>query len=420
MNDESRGAEPAAGGESRRAVHRGCEPRTGADQDAPRQPESGPHVRVDPQDSLDAGARQGRGVRDGMNDPTIRPDPRSAAIPRYARFATPFLNDPRDAVFVALMMQCGSVALAGVGLYFVGPLFWWLAPLYLALLFVGVIDRFTLMLHCTSHRQLFRPGYRVLNQIIPWVLCPFMGQTPETYFAHHVGMHHVEENRPGDLSSTERFQRDRIGHWLRYWGRFMTAGLFDLIRYFARNGRRRLLRRVIVGEASYWIAMALLLCVDPRATFVVFLLPYLTMRTLMMAGNWAQHAFICPEQPGHPLRASITCVGTRYNRRCFNDGYHAVHHVVPRCHWTEHPAEFERHLEEYGRNDAVVLRGVDFFQVWLLLMSGNWDRLARAFVRLPGAPERTHEEAIAFLRTRVRPIITSAVPLAARPVASGA
>jgi hypothetical protein len=84
-----------------------------------------------------------------------------------------------------------------------------------------------------------------------------------------------------------------------------------------------------------------------------------------------------------------------------------VHHVVPRCHWTEHPVEFERNLDEYGRNDAVVLQGVDFFQVWLLLMTGGWDRLARAFVRLPGAPERTHDEVVAFLRARVRPIVTA-------------
>ena len=69
-----------------------------------------------------------------------------------------------------------------------------------------------------------------------------------------------------------------------------------------------------------------------------------------------------------------------------------MHHVVPRCHWTEHPAEFERNLAEYGRNDAVVLAGVDFFQVWFLLMTGNWARLARAFVRLPGAPARTDAE----------------------------
>ena len=334
-----------------------------------------------------------------------RPDPRTAASPVYARWAAPLLNDPRDVTFVALMMQSGLLAAFGVGLFFAGPLFWWLAPVYLVLLFAGVIDRFTLMLHCTSHRQLFAPAHAGLNAIIPWVLCPFMGQTPETYFAHHMGMHHVEGNRPDDASSTERFQRDRLGHWLRYWGRFMTIGFLDLTGYLRRKGKDRLFRRVVLGEGLYWLVVAALLWVNPRATVVVFLLPYLVMRTLMMAGNWAQHAFLCPEAPGSPLGSSITCVGTRYNRRCFNDGYHALHHAAPRCHWTEHPAEFERRLEEYGRSDAIVLEGVDFFQVWLFLMAGRWDRLARAFVRLPGAPARTHDEVVAFLRSRVRPVV---------------
>ena len=335
-------------------------------------------------------------------------DPRVASSPGYARWAAPLLNDPRDVTFVALMMQCGLLAVSGVGLYFAGAAFWWLVPVYGVALFAGLVDRFTLMLHCTSHRQLFKPRYALGNQIIPWVLSPFLGQTPETYFAHHMGMHHVEENLPDDLSSTMRFRRDRLGDWLQYWGRFMTVGVIDLSRYLSRHGKRRLLRRVLVGEGVYWTSMVVLLFVNPAATFVVFLLPLLVMRTMMMAGNWAQHAFLDPGQPENPLRASITCVGTRYNRRCFNDGYHAVHHVVPRCHWTEHPAEFERHLQEYGRNDAVVLEGVDFFQVWFLLMTRNWARLARAFVRLPGAPERTDAEVATFLRSRVLPFAAEA------------
>jgi fatty acid desaturase len=333
-----------------------------------------------------------------------QPDPRVASSPWYARWAAPMLNDPRDVTFVALMMQCAALAVAGVGLFFLrGPWFWWLVPVYGVALFAGLVDRFTLMLHCTSHRQLFKPRYAAANQIIPWLLSPFLGQTPETYFAHHMGMHHVEENLEDDLSSTMRFRRDHMGDWLVYWGRFMTVGVFDLSRYFSRRGKRRLLRRVVLGEGVYWTTMVVLLVVNPAATFVVFLLPLLVMRTMMMAGNWAQHAFLSAEHPENPLRSSITCVETRYNRRCFNDGYHAVHHVVPRCHWTEHPAEFERNLAEYGRNDAVVLAGVDFFQVWFLLMTGNWPRLARAFVRLPGAPARTVAEAIAFLRTLVLP-----------------
>ena len=345
-----------------------------------------------------------------------RSDPRVASSPWYARWAEPLLNDPRDVSFVALMMQCGLLAVAGIGLYLAGPYFWWLVPVYGVALFAGLVDRFTLMLHCTSHRQLFKPRYALANQVIPWVLSPFLGQTPETYFAHHMGMHHVEENLPDDLSSTMRFRRDRLGDWLRYWGRFMTVGMVDLSRYLSRHGKRKLLRRIVLGEGIYWTSMLVLLLVNPAATFVVFLLPLLVMRTMMMAGNWAQHAFLCAEQPENPLRASITCVGTRYNRRCFNDGYHAVHHVVPRCHWTEHPAEFERNIADYVRNDAVVFEGVDFFQVWFLLMTGNWRRLARAYVRLPGAPERSDAEVIALLQGRVLPFAAAAAqaPVTAR------
>jgi fatty acid desaturase len=331
-------------------------------------------------------------------------DPREAPAPWRARWAIPLLNDPRDVAFVALMMDCAVLAACGVALYFVGPLFWYLAPLYALAFVVLLLDRFTLMLHCTSHRTLFRPEYAWANQIIPWVLSPFLGQTPETYFAHHMGMHHVEENLPGDLSSTMRFRRDRLADWLRYYGRFMTFGFADLTRYLARHGRTRLLRRVLAGTFAYWAAIALLLVVNPRATLVVFVGPLLLMRTLMMMGNWAQHAFVCGEQPDNPLRASITCVETRYNRRCFNDGYHALHHVAPRLHWSEHPGEFERRAADYGREDAIVLRGLDFFQVWVLLMAGRWNSLAKAFVRLQGAPERSDAEVIAFLKSRVQPI----------------
>ena len=220
-----------------------------------------------------------------MIDCVSLPDPREASSPWYARWSAPLLNDPRDVVMVALMMQCGALAVAGVGLFLAGSWFWWLVPIYGVALFAGLVDRFTLMLHCTSHRQLFKPRYALANQIIPWVLAPFLGQTPETYFAHHMGMHHVEENLPDDLSSTMRFHRDRLGDWLQYWGRFMTVGVLDLSRYFSRRGKRKLLRRIVVGEGVYWTSMVVLLAVNPAATFVVFLLPLLVMRTSMMAGH---------------------------------------------------------------------------------------------------------------------------------------
>jgi len=330
-------------------------------------------------------------------------DSATAPRPPYVRWVVPLLNDERDATFVGLMCSCLLVASSGVALFFADRWFWYQAPIHILL--VGLlIDRFTLMLHCTSHRPLFKPTHQWLNAVIPWVLGPFFGQSPETYFAHHLGMHHPEENLQDDLSSTLRFQRDKLGHFLRYLGRFLALVLVELSRYLVRRGRMKLLRRVFLGEGVYWAVVIGLSLLRPDAVLVVLVIPFLTIRTLMMVGNWGQHAFVCEKEPGNPYRSSITCINSRYNRRCFNDGYHIGHHLNARAHFTEYPAEFAKNLDRYGQNDSIVFQGVDFFEVWLFLMLGRWSRLARAFVQLPSAPTRNHDEIVAFLKARVRPV----------------
>jgi fatty acid desaturase len=334
-------------------------------------------------------------------------DPRHETVPSFLQPTARLLNDTRDTVFVWLGLRCLTLAALGVALFFVKVPWLVAAPLYWALLFGALLDRFTLMLHCTSHRPLFKKRFRVLNNVIPWVLGPFFGQTPNTYFAHHMGMHHREENLAADLSSTMRFKRDRVDHWLRYCGRFMVIGLFELELYFFRRRQWKLFRRVLLGEGCYWLTMAALAWFKPIPTVVVFVGPLVAIRSMMMMGNWIQHSFIRAETPENPYHSSITCINTRYNRRCFNDGYHILHHVKPACHWSEHPAEFERALRDYARHDAIVFDGVDYFQIWILLMARRWSRLATHFVRLEGAPVRTPDQVITLLKERVMPVRTA-------------
>jgi hypothetical protein len=78
--------------------------------------------------------------------------------------------------------------------------------------------------------------------------------------------------------------------------------------------------------------------------------------------------------------------------------------VQPRCHWTEHPSEFAKALPQYAAHDSIVFDGLDFFQVWLCLMTRRYSVLAGHFVALPGAPARTRDEVIAFLKSRVQPL----------------
>jgi fatty acid desaturase len=324
----------------------------------------------------------------------------------YRRILGDALCDERDLVFLKLAFWITAVQIpCALWLIALGSFSWWLAAGYW-LVWLGLFfDRYILMLHCVSHRPLFRGSYRFLNSYIPVVLGPFCGETPETYFGHHMGMHHKEGNGAADLSTTMPFQRDSFRAWLKYFTTFLFLGLPTLVRYLFRVGRVRLARRVLVGELGFWaMVVAVGLLSGWQAAVVVFVGPVLLVRTLMMIGNWGQHAFVDPADSANSYRNSISCINTRYNRRCFNDGYHIVHHLQPALHYTEMAAEFEKNRPRYGAADAVVFDGLDYFQIWLCLMTGRFKRLARAFIRLPGAPERSESEVIAFLKSRLVPI----------------
>ncbi len=150
-------------------------------------------------------------------------------------------------------------------------------------------------------------------------------------------------------------------------------------------------------------------------TTTVFLAPFLIARFMMMAGNWGQHAFVCPDDPGSSYKSAITCVNIRYNRRCFNDGYHISHHLSATRHWTEHPQELLDNVEKYRDADAVIFEGIDFHGVWFFLMTKNYPALAKHFVDLRET-RRSDDEIIALLKKRTgaidctKPEILAAVP----------
>jgi fatty acid desaturase len=123
----------------------------------------------------------------------------------------------------------------------------------------------------------------------------------------------------------------------------------------------------------------------------------------MMLGNWAQHAFVDYDQPDNLYTSSITCINTKYNHKCWNDGYHISHHLKPAMHWTEHPISFQKNIDEYVRHDAIVFDGIHFLHVFAYLMRGRYDLLARHFVNL-GDRYASDEEVIGLLRSRTRRI----------------
>ncbi|WP_400193708.1 fatty acid desaturase family protein [Hymenobacter sp. B81] len=335
-----------------------------------------------------------------LTDRTHQPDEPVSAL---GRGLLRFTQDPRDLPFLYLILQISATLIPlAVLLYLPGLPGWLWGGLAVAYLFLNNITfkgPFGLMLHCSCHRPIFKKQYGWLNHYLPWVIGPLFGQTPETYFTHHMGMHHAENNQEHDRSSTMHYQRDSWRGFARYLGTFMFVGIFQLAHYFIQRRKLKLLFRSLRGELLFFGLFVGLWLLNWPATLVVFGLPFLISRVIMMLGNWTQHAFVDAADPGNAYRNSVTCLNTRYNHKCWNDGYHTSHHVRPALHWSEHPAHFLKTLPKYVQHDAIVFDGIHFLHVFAWLMTKRYDLLARHFVNLG---ERYHSDAevIELLKAR--------------------
>ena len=337
-------------------------------------------------------------------DPVPNPNPVYNA---FDRFWLKRINDPRDLPFIYLSLKISlTMVPAGVLLFFpfiTGWVWWAVAAVYFFFNNFMFKGPFGLMLHCSSHRPLFKTHHVFLNKYLPWVLSPFFGQTPETYAAHHLAMHHRENNLENDLSSTMHYQRDSFRSFLVYFSKFFFTVIPSLAWYFNERSQVALRNKVIRGEVVFFGACIGLCFISWQATVWVFLLPLLISRIIMMVGNWAQHSFIDAEDPGNFYKNSITCVNTPYNKKCWNDGYHISHHIKPALHWTLHPEHLQTNLRDYAENKALVFEGIHFLHVWWYLMNKDYPTLAKRVVNVHGM-FTSEQEVIDLMRRRTNVI----------------
>jgi fatty acid desaturase len=326
---------------------------------------------------------------------------------RIDRFFLQYIKDERDLPFIYLTIRISLILIplsALLFMPFITAWVWWaVAAVHFFVSNFRFKGPFGLMLHCTSHRQFFKPEYGWMNNYLPWILAPFFGHTPETYYSHHIGMHHPENNLEDDDSSTMTFQRDSFRSFLAYFGRFFVVGVRNLLNYLRQKNRPKLATRALTGEIVFGTVCVLLCFVSWPAVVMVFLLPLVIYRLIAMLGNWTQHAFVDFEDPGNAYKNSITCINVKYNKKCWNDGYHISHHIRPAMHWTEHPTFFLKTIDKYAQNRAIIFDGLDFLQIFFLLMRGKYDVLARHMVNVNGT-FTDDADAIALLRRRTQRI----------------
>ena len=339
----------------------------------------------------------------GITDPTFNENTTFSGLDN---FFLKFINDKRDLPFVYLSIKITLMLLPAFIVLMSNLLFgwqWWaLAGVYLLTMFLYLMPPFTLMLHNTSHNVLYKKEYGFMNNYIPWFLGLFFGQSPKTYYGHHIGMHHSENNLPWDDSSTMQYQRDSLVDFMKYYFGFIIFGIKNLAQYFTFRKQPKNRTMVIRGELFYFVLMGVLAYFfNHNAVIYLMLIPMLIIRFAMMAGNWGQHAFVDKRTPGSSFRNTISCINSPYNHQCFNDGHHIGHHLHPNQHWTDMPDNFVEEIPLLAENRCIVFEKLDFFMVWFWLMRKRYDVLEANFVNLENKFSSS-EDVIALLKERTQ------------------
>ena len=329
-------------------------------------------------------------------------DPQTSELGYFSflSFFKNFLNDTRDMVFIkTAFIQFFIIIPMSLFIFFQNPP-WWFAVIYWATI-IYQLGPFLLMLHLICHRRLFKKKYDWVNKVIPWTLGLFFGQIPEGFFAHHITMHHTENNLKDDLSSTLVYRRDSIKDWLIYFVRFIFLGRLTLVNYLISKKKFKVLNRLLLGILFFYGVMAFVCFLNFKAGFIIFIIPTLIAWFGLMAGNWTQHAFVDHSDPSNPYKNSITVINSIYNKRCFNDGYHIGHHVQAAKHWTEMPEDFIKNKEQYIKNKSIVFKTLDYQIIWFFLMIKNYKFLSKYFVNLDQENPMNEQEIISLLKVRL-------------------
>jgi fatty acid desaturase len=337
----------------------------------------------------------------------------------YDRFWLKHLNDKRDIPFTRLLTII-HLTIIPTAIILYTPLlqgwWWWgVAAVYFYFAQFYFKGPFGLMLHCLCHRKTFKAGQGVITKYIHWFVCPFFGHLGDAYFSHHLGMHHIEGNMPDDTSSTMAYQRDSLKDFLKYLGHFMILGPRDAFVYLFAKKRKKLYRQLSINEIGFFVIAAGLCFVNLKATLVIFVIPLLFARLVMMIGNWTQHAFVDPIDPEDDLASNIVCMNTIYNRKCWNDGYHAMHHIRPGAHYTEYPVLLQQVLPQMTASRGLIFLNIHYLHIFFYLMRKRYDKLAAHLVNL-NKIFNSEQEAIELMKSRTRKFSPQQLKQIASPV----
>jgi len=278
--------------------------------------------------------------------------------------------------------------------------------------FFFTLQTCVLFVHYTTHTNIWKPQYKWLNTYTKWVLTPMIGIPPgNVYDEHHTKMHHGQNNSyPGDLSSTESYERDNLFHWVLYWLRHMCLATFELPYWSLMYTSSKEAKDQTIGFIIFWGYHYTLYKVDPyRAVFMGYG-TFMAMTFLFMLGNFSQHCLVNPKNARSSYGLSYNVINHKVNRGFWNDGYHLIHHLNSTIPWYRMPEAFLKQQEKIGKNGGLTFQGCKFQDVFIWGLLGQQDKIYEHFVPLCEEQDMTLEEFKEFIEPWYTPIFDKSVP----------
>ncbi|KAI9743655.1 MAG: hypothetical protein M1818_002971 [Claussenomyces sp. TS43310] len=326
---------------------------------------------------------------------------RNSLVQPYISWASSIVRYPTDIVFLThILIYTFTLPLSAARLFYK---FSWIHGILHLLFEVWCAGAWTLLMHNHIHNNgLLAKKYAWIDRSFPYLLGPLLGHTWDSYYYHHVKHHHVENNGPGDLSSTIQYQRDSPFDFLMYEARFLALAWIELPIYFFRKRQWITGLKSLSTECSSLCLIFVLARLNFRPALFTFILPLTIMRIAMMVGNWGQHCLVDELDPNCDFRSSITLIDEASNRHCFNDGYHTSHHLNARRHWSKHPVRFLQSKKRYAVEGALTFKNIDYMMVTIKVLQKDYDYLARCLVPMGAQIRMTHQEKMDMLRSKTR------------------
>jgi beta-carotene hydroxylase len=196
------------------------------------------------------------------------------------------------------------------------------------------------IMHCHGHQPFFHLASA--NRALDWVFAILRVDGCDAWRVTHSVNHHRYANRPGDYTWTYRYtQANGFFPFVIYLIHAVVAYSGATLRTLAthvRKGTRRGWHWVF-----QWAFLALIWTLlwrrDPRSCIQAIWIPQAFGVLAMVGTGYFQHHHAATDDVYASAR---NFTGTWLNRLTFNHGYHLVHHLHIRMHWSEWPQAHAR------------------------------------------------------------------------------